>query len=168
MAFPARKAGCMNKSDDRTPRNEEEFFSGAGSRGSSLSAAASIAVVGVRKGSRSEGVGSVDKLLKPFGVHRGFFRSRGHAFAMTVSPHGQPAPGRGIVMSPGGAPGRPGSACLSSAGTAPAGVSARPGGRDDTCVAQIVNSATSGRPIPVIASAALSRLCMGTSDIYTG
>ena len=61
----------MNKSYDRTTGNEEAFVSWAGSRGSSLSAAASIADVGVRKGSRSEGVGSVDKLLRPFGVHRG-------------------------------------------------------------------------------------------------
>ncbi len=53
----------MNKSDDRTRGNEEAFVSGAGSSGSSLSAAASTADVGVRKGSQSEGFGSVDKLL---------------------------------------------------------------------------------------------------------
>lgn len=65
----------MNTSDDRTPGNEEAFVSGAGSRGNSLSTVASSVVVGVRQGSRSEGIGSVDKLLRPFGVHRGAGRT---------------------------------------------------------------------------------------------
>jgi hypothetical protein len=71
----ARKAGCMNTSDDRTQGDEEASISGAGSHGSSLSTAASSVVVGVRQGSRSEGVGSVDKLLRPFGVPRGASRT---------------------------------------------------------------------------------------------
>ena len=53
-------------------------------------------------------------------LHGGFVSVPGHAFATTVARHGQPAPGRGIVVSPGEAPGRPGARLRASrAGAAP-------------------------------------------------
>jgi hypothetical protein len=44
----------------------------------------------------------------PPGAPPRLFSVPGHAFSMTVARHGQPAPGRGSIVSPGGAPGPPG------------------------------------------------------------
>ena len=43
------------------------------------------------------------------------FFDPGHAFSMRLGPHGQPAPGRGSIVSPGGTPGPPGDAACEAA-----------------------------------------------------